>query len=152
MPAQDTDTLSTGQIAERAGVNVQTVRYYERRGLLPEPPRSSQGYRQYRPRHAERIRFIKRAQDLGFTLDETNELLRLSLTPGADRADVRAQAKEKIEEVRERIRDLRRIEETLEMLVEACEGHGSTSDCPIIGALESANEEEKTEERAPAAE
>lgn len=131
-----TETLTTGEVADRADVNIQTVRYYERRGLIPEPPRSSGGFRQYDPDHVSRIRFIKRAQDLGFTLEEARELLELRVTTDADRADVRAVAENKIEEVEEKIRDLQRIRETLGRLVEACEGHGSTSECPILHALE----------------
>jgi len=132
-----TQTLTTGETAERAGVNVQTVRYYERRGLLPEPPRTSGGFRQYKPEHVDRIRFIKRAQELGFTLDEAGELLDLRATPEADRADVRAVAQEKQEEIRRKIRDLQRMQSTLDDLIAACEGHGTTDACPILDALES---------------
>lgn len=132
-----TDTLTTGEVADRADVNIQTVRYYERRGLLPEPPRSRGGFRQYSPEYVDRIRFIKRAQDLGFTLEEASVLLGLELTPDADRAEVRAVAEDKIEEVEEKIRDLQRIRDTLGELVEACEGHGSTDECPILHAIES---------------
>lgn len=131
-----TETLTTSEVAEQADVNIQTVRYYERRGLIPEPPRTSAGYRQYDGEHVARIRFIKRAQELGFTLEEAHELLQLRATPDADRADVRAVAQDKIGEVEAKIRDLRRIRKTLDDLVEACEGHGSTSKCPILGALE----------------
>jgi len=131
-----TETLTTGDVAERADVNVQTVRYYERRGLIPEPPRSSGGFRQYSPDHVDRIRFIKRAQELGFTLEEAHELLQLSVTAEADRADVRAVAQNKIEEVEEKMRALQRIRDTLAELVDACDGHGSTSECPILHALE----------------
>lgn len=137
-----TDTLKTGEVADRANVNIQTVRYYERRGLIPEPPRTSGGFRQYSPEHVSRIRFIKRAQELGFTLDETKDLLDLRATEGADRAEVRRAAEDKIEEVEKKIRDLDRIRNTLDALVEVCEGHGSTSDCPIIHALEEPMEDE----------
>ena len=131
-----TETLTTGEVADRANVNVQTVRYYERRGLIPEPPRSSGGFRQYSPEDVDRIRFIKRAQELGFTLDEAHELLQLSVTAEADRADVRAVAEDKIDEVEEKIRTLQRIRDTSGDLVEACHGRGSTSECPILHALE----------------
>ena len=131
-----TETFTTGEVADRANVNVQTVRYYERRGLIPEPPRSSGGFRQYNPDHVDRIRFIKRAQELGFTLEEAHELLQLSVTAEADRADVRAVAQNKIEEVEEKMRALQRIRDTLAELVDACDGHGSTSECPILHALE----------------
>lgn len=129
-------TLTTSEVAERAGVNVQTVRYYERRGLIPEPPRTSAGYRQYGPEHVARIRFIKRAQELGFTLEEAHELLKLRATPAAERGDVRRVAQDKIEEVRAKIHDLMRIEAKLEELVAACDGEGATDECPILHALE----------------
>ena len=132
----DTEALTTGETADRAGVNVQTVRYYERRGLIPEPPRTSGGFRQYRPDHVARIRFIKRAQELGFTLKEAGELLDLRATPDADRADVRAVAQEKRDEVRQKIDDLQRMQATLDDLIDACDGHGTTDDCPILHALE----------------
>ncbi len=130
------ETLTTSEVAERADVNVQTVRYYERRGLIPEPPRTSAGYRQYGPEHVARIRFIKRAQELGFTLEEAHELLDLRAAPSADRSDVRRVARNKIEEVRTKIRDLLRIEAKLEELVAVCDGEGSTDACPILHALE----------------
>ncbi len=140
------DTLTTGEAADRADVNVQTVRYYERRGLIPEPPRTSGGFRQYRPNHVARIRFIKRAQELGFTLDEAGELLDLRATPDADRADVRAVAQEKRDEIEQKIADLQRMQTTLNHLIAACEGHGTTDDCPILHALEDSatNHQEQT--------
>lgn len=131
-----TKTLTTGEAADQAEVNVQTVRYYERRGLIPEPPRTSGGFRQYSPDHVARIRFIKRAQELGFTLEEAGELLQLRATPDADRADVRSVAQEKRDEVRRKIDDLQRMLATLDDLIDACEGHGSTDACPILHALE----------------
>ncbi len=140
------DTLTTGEAADRANVNVQTVRYYERRGLIPEPPRTSGGFRQYSPDHVARIRFIKRAQELGFTLDEAGELLNLRATPEADRADVRAVAQEKRDEIEQKIADLQRMQTTLNHLIAACEGHGTTDDCPILHALEDSatNHQEQT--------
>lgn len=131
-----TTTFTTGEVAEQARVNVQTVRYYERRGLIPEPPRTSGGFRQYSPDHVARIRFIKRAQELGFTLDEAHELLQLRATPDADRADVRAVAQEKRDAIQQKIADLQRMRATLDDLIAACEGHGSTDDCPILHALD----------------
>lgn len=131
-----TETLTTSEVAEQADVNVQTVRYYERRGLIPEPPRTSAGYRQYNGEHVARIRFIKRAQELGFTLEEAHELLQLRATPDADRADVRAVAEEKRAEIEQKITDLQRMQATLGHLITACEGHGTTDDCPILHALE----------------
>lgn len=141
-----TEPLTTSEVAEQADVNVQTVRYYERRGLIPEPPRTSAGYRQYNGEHVARIRFIKRAQELGFTLEEAHELLQLRATPDADRADVRAVAQEKRAEVQQKIADLQRMQATLDELITACEGHGTTDDCPIIHALDdsSTNHQDET--------
>lgn len=130
------DGLTTSEAANRAGVNIQTVRYYERRGLIPEPPRTAAGYRQYQPEHIARIRFIKRAQELGFTLREAHQLLDLRAEPGADSGDVKRYAQEKIDSVEQKIHDLARIKEQLEELVAACDGESDTSECPILHALE----------------
>lgn len=130
------ETLTTGELAERAGVNLQTVRYYERRGLLPEPPRTAAGYRQFDGKDVARIRFTQRAQKLGSSLREIEELLSLRADPETSKGEVRRRATAKIEEVKGKIRDLERIERTLEELVAACSGEGSTSDCPILHALD----------------
>lgn len=129
------ETLKTGELAEMAGVNIHTVRYYESRGLLPEPRRSASGYRQYGPEHATYIRFIKRAQDLGFTLDEIRELLSLRIVPGAGAA-VRARTSGKIQEIDRKIEDLLRIRQKLVELAEACDHHGSPESCLVLHALE----------------
>lgn len=128
--------LTTTEVAERAGVNVQTVRYYERRGLLPEPPRRASGYRQFDEDHVTRIRFIKRAQDLGFTLSEIEELLSLRATPDASSREVRAKTLAKIDEIDRKIHDLQQIRQTLDALADACDGHRTTSECPILHALD----------------
>lgn len=127
--------LRIGQVAERAGVGVETVRFYEREGFLPEPPRTAAGYRQYGPDAAPRIRFLQRAQRLGFSLREAAELLDLRAPPGGC-AEVRARAQAKLEEIREKIRDLERIRSALAELVEECSGRGSARECPILDALE----------------
>lgn len=129
-------TLTTGEVAERAGVNIQTVRYYERRGLLPEPARLPSGYRAYDADYVARIHFIKRAQELGFSLSEIEELLSLRATPDESSREVRARTVAKITEIEEKIRDLHRMKTTLEHLAAACDGHGTTGDCPILHALE----------------
>jgi MerR family mercuric resistance operon transcriptional regulator len=129
-------TMTRGEVAERSGVNRETVRYYEQRGLIPEPPRTDGVYRTYDERYVERIRFIKRAQELGFSLKEIGELLALRLDPEGACGDVRAKATAKLEDVREKIRDLQRIEAVLGRLVTACSGEGPTSDCPILDALD----------------
>jgi MerR family mercuric resistance operon transcriptional regulator len=131
-----TATLTTGEVADQAGVNLQTVRYYERRGLIPEPPRTAGGFRQYAPEAVSRIRFVKRAQELGFTLDEIDELLALRADAGADAVEVKHLAEAKAADIAAKIRDLQRMKETLDALAAACSGEGSTSDCSILHALD----------------
>lgn len=130
------EALSTSQVAEQAGVNIQTVRYYERRGLIPEPPRLASGYRQYARDHVSRIRFIRRAQELGFTLLEIEELLSLHADPQSDRGHVKQRTLAKISEVERRIADLERMRRALEALSDSCDGHGTTRECPILLALD----------------
>lgn len=132
--------LGTGELAKRAGVNPQTLRYYERRGLLPEPPRTDAGYRKY-PRSAlSRILFIKRAQDLGFTLDEIEDLLSLRVRPEASCDDVRQRAVGRRAEVRWKIATLERLEGALDDLIARCETEWETTECPILEALEGGEE------------
>lgn len=129
-------TLTIGTVARRAGIGVETVRFYEREKLLPEPSRDpSNSYRRYPESTISRLQFIARAKELGFTLRETRELLDLRAGP-ATCGTVRAKAEEKISDVRSKIEDLRRIERALLKLAEACPGEGGRDDCPILGALE----------------
>jgi Hg(II)-responsive transcriptional regulator len=122
------------EAAEQAGVNVQTLRYYERRGLLPRPPRRSSGYREF-PEDAVRVvRFIKRAQDLGFSLDEVEELLRLRRQSERHRPRIRAVAEQKIAEIERKIVELERMKRALGTLVDACH-RGTAMECPIIESL-----------------
>lgn len=135
----DGAALTIGKVAKASGVGVETIRFYEREGLLPRPDRTASGYRNYPAETARRLRFIRRARDLGFTLPEIGELLELlELTahPSADAATVRARAVEKLADVEERIRTLDRMRSALAHLVERCEGRGSLADCPILDALE----------------
>src|SRR6516225_4805018 len=106
-------TLTIGQIARRAGVGVETVRFYERQGLLEEPDRRESGYRQYTEEVVFRLRFIRRAKELGFTLKEIQELVAFRSDQSATRADVRRQAKAKIADIEGKIRDLQRMKEAL---------------------------------------
>lgn len=128
--------LTIGQLATRAGVNVQTVRYYERRGLMPAPPRSRSGYRQYDRSTLARIQFIKRAQALGFSLSEVAVLLDLRVDPDGACAAVETQAQAKIDTIDNKVRELGRMRDALERLVAACETRAPTGDCPILMALE----------------
>jgi len=132
MPA----TLKTGELARAAGVHVETIRFYERKGLLPEPPRRSSGYREYPPEAVRRIRFIQRAKELGFTLREIKGLLELRVDPETTCAAVQARAAEKIADVRHKIADLRTIEKALRKLTASCSGNGPKDDCPILNHLE----------------
>jgi MerR family transcriptional regulator, copper efflux regulator len=129
-------TLTTGQLAKAAGVNVETVRYYERRGLLPEPDRRPSGYREYPESEVGRLGFIRRAQELGFTLEEIGELLSLRMRPRTTTAEVRSRVAAKIEDVEERISSLERIRSALRTMAGACDVHGPLGDCPFLEALE----------------
>lgn len=130
------DGLTTGQVARQAHVNVETVRYYERRGLLPEPARRPSGYRNYSPDAVRRIRFIRHAQQLGFSLQEVSELLRLRVDPEIPCSEVKQRAEAKHGEIERRIDDLRRMQQALTALADACTGEGPISECPILDALE----------------
>ena len=128
-------TMTIGQLAGAAGIGVETIRFYEREGLLPKPPRRRSGYRQYPPDALARVLFIRRAKELGFTLKEINELLELRVDPDKSCADVRALAKAKIADVEEKMADLGRIKDALEKLARACRSKGPTSECPILAAI-----------------
>lgn len=120
--------------ARAAGVNTQTLRYYERRGLLPTPVRRGSGYREYSDDAVRLVRFIKRAQELGFTLDEVEALVRLRGVRRADRHRVRVIADRKIAEIDRKIARLKSMRAALRQLVDACH-NGGPAECPIIEAL-----------------
>lgn len=128
--------LKTGDLAKQAGVNVETLRFYERKGLLPRPPRRLSGYREYPVESVRRIRFIKRAQELGFSLKEIQELLALKVRPGVTCVEVREKAEQKVADVRQKIADLKAIEKALHKLTATCSGSGPATDCPILDHLE----------------
>ncbi|MBA3547007.1 MAG: MerR family transcriptional regulator [Planctomycetes bacterium] len=132
--------MKTGELAARAGVNVQTLRYYERRGLLKEPGRRPSGYREYPADAVSVIRFIKRAQELGFTLAEVEEVLLLQ-ERDAPCAEVRAIAEAKMLDVQSKIRHLRAMKRSLAALVRACVTRRSLRGCSIIEALSDRREE-----------
>lgn len=129
-------TLSTGQLAEAADVGVQTVRYYERIGILPEPERSDGGYRQYEPNDVRRLRFIRSAQELGFTLDEIRELLALRVEEGQSCSDAAAKADRVIERIHRKVDELNGMRRALLKLRRACDTETPTGDCPILDAIE----------------
>jgi Hg(II)-responsive transcriptional regulator len=129
-------TLKTGEVAARAGVNVQTLRYYERKGLLQEPERRASGYREYAPDAVRLIRFIKRAQELGFTLAEVDELLQLRSNHETVCAEVKSAAEDKIVAIEEKLRQLRAMRRALRALVASCATDGSPRFCPLVEALD----------------
>src|SRR5712692_121453 len=128
--------LTIGQIASAAHVNIQTIRYYERRGLFPTPRRTPAGYRQYAEDAVARLRFIKHAQELGFSLQEVQELLALRVRHGAACDVVERKTRQKIAVVQQRIRDLQRMRRTLDRLAGACAARRPTDDCPILEVLD----------------
>ncbi len=128
-------SLRIGQLARLAKVNVQTLRFYERKRLLPAPPRRLSGYREYPPETTEVVRFIKRGQELGFTLREIKELLALREVPRARCSDVMALAQHKIDEIDGKINDLRAIRTALAKLLKECPGTAPVTRCPIIESL-----------------
>lgn len=135
--------LTIGQVARQSGVGVETVRFYEREGLIDAPPRSLSGYRQYPAETVFRVRFIRRAKELGFSLKEIQELLSLRIDPDASSAEVKARAEAKIADIDAKIRTLQRMKDTLMLINAACDGCAPVSACPILDALEAnANEPE----------
>jgi MerR family copper efflux transcriptional regulator len=127
--------VKIGELANRVGVNIQTIRYYERRGLLPEPERTGSGYREYDEHDVHRMEFILRAKALGFMLSEIRELMDLRVDPTRTADDVRARALEKIADTDAKIRDLQRIRAGLERLVGLCEAHGPVEECALMHTI-----------------
>jgi MerR family mercuric resistance operon transcriptional regulator len=130
------EQLTTSEVARRGGVNLETIRYYERRGLLPRPPRTASGYRVFAPEAVRRLRFVRRAQALGFSLKEIKELLSLRAAPRTRCPDVRKRAEAKLAEVDAKIRSLAAMRKALEQLIAACTGQGPARDCPILESLD----------------
>ncbi len=129
-------TYKIGEVARRADVNKETVRYYERRELIPKPDRRRSGYRIFTQRHIDQIKFIKRAQQLGFTLSEIKELLELRLDKETTCSEIKEEAQQKYQDVSQKIEDLRQIQNTLVDLIDSCSEDGPVGDCPILEALE----------------
>lgn len=135
-------TFKIGEAAKRAGVNKTTIRYYEKRGLIPKPDRRRLadrrrlGYRIFTKQHIDQIKFIKRAQELGFTLKEIKELLELRLDDNSTCSQIKQEAQQKYRDVVDKIKDLQRIKTTLIDLIASCDDKGPKGDCPILEALE----------------
>lgn len=135
-------SLRIGQVAAGASVKVETVRYYERTGMLPVPRRTAAGYRQYDVEAIRRIRFIKHAQALGFSLKEIRDLLALRVRHGAACGAIERKTRNKIALIDEKVRELTRLRRTLEALVASCEAREATAECPVLetlGTLEEAD-------------
>lgn len=128
--------MTISEAARLAGVGVETVRFYEREGLLDQPARPDFGYRQYTPDVVKRIQFIRRAKELGFTLKEIHELLTLRVEPKFACADVQRQAEAKMDKIERKIEDLLRMKRALGQVVERCSGKSPRESCPILDALE----------------
>jgi MerR family copper efflux transcriptional regulator len=127
--------LTIGTVAKRVGVAIDTIRYYEREGLLPEPERRASGYRSYGEGTIAQLRFIRRAKNLGFTLEEIRELLALSADRQRGVKAVKQRAQQRLAAIELRIDELQRVRDGLAQLVESCPGHGSPEQCPILRAL-----------------
>lgn len=130
------ESLSIGQVARRAGVGVETVRFYEREGLLEEPPRRASGYRQYSVEVIKRIHFIKRAKLLGFSLKEIMELLMLRVDGHTSCEEVKQHTEAKIAEVEQKLIELQRMRQALLQVAALCTGEGPASACPMLDALD----------------
>jgi MerR family transcriptional regulator, mercuric resistance operon regulatory protein len=130
--------VRTSEVARQADVNTQTLRYYERRGLLAEPKRSPTGYRTYTADTVRLVRFVKRAQSLGFTLDDIEELLHLAGGGPASCDEAKAMARNRITDLERRIAELVGMRDGLTRLVETCEQPRGKRDCPLINEIETA--------------
>jgi MerR family mercuric resistance operon transcriptional regulator len=128
--------LTIGRLADEVGINLETVRFYERQGLLPKPPRSPSGYRMFPAEAARRLKFIKRAQELGFSLNEIRELLALRTSPRTTSAEIRKRAEAKITDIEGKIKTLDSMRKTLHKLARSCAGCVPLADCPILESLD----------------
>jgi Hg(II)-responsive transcriptional regulator len=134
------DKWTVGELAKKADVNVETIRYYERRRIMPRPMRTRAGYRIYPAEAVQRLRFVKRAQDLGFSLNEIQELLNLRIASGTTSADIRQRAEAKISDIERKIRRLTAMKKTLTRITSACSGCGPITECPILESLDDGRE------------
>ena len=132
--------LRSGELAKAAAVNLETIRFYERQNLLPKPPRTAAGHRVFPAAAVQRVRFIRRAQTLGFSLKEIKELLALSVARGTSCETVRERAEKKIGDIEQKIAALETIKKALRKLAESCSGRGPLTKCPILECLGSEKE------------
>lgn len=126
--------MKRGELAKRTGCNAETIRYYEKIGLLPEPTRSESGYRQYDETHEQRLRFIMRGRELGFAIEDLKSLLNLVDRNAVSCGEVEKLARDHLNSVREKINDLRQMEDVLNKTVKSCSGE-DVPECPLIDTL-----------------
>ena len=129
-------TYTIGKLAKDTAVNIETIRFYERKGLLPKPNRSPSGYRQYSDEDLKRMHFILLAKKHGFSLEDIKELLELRVDPSSSCLEVRTKAEEKITVIEKKITELSRMKQALEILAASCHGVGPSGECPILDAFE----------------
>lgn len=127
--------LKIGEVAKETGIGIETIRFYERKGLLDEPDRKPSGYRQYDESVVARLRFIRRSKELGFTLSEINELLSLWFDTETKCSDVRTKAQTKIEEIEAKVKTLNGMKRSLRKLIDQCHERGSLDGCPLLDGL-----------------
>lgn len=128
-------SMNIGRLAKLAEVNIDTIRYYERQQLMPAAARTASGYRQYTNSDLQRLQFILRSKELGFTLAEIGELLSLTKDRASDMRGVKRKAEQRLEQVEQKIAELRRVKRGLKKLIDACPGQGELQGCPIVAAL-----------------
>ena len=127
--------LTIGQVAQKTGMGIETIRFYERKGLIAEPPRKESGYRQYETDVLDRLAFIQQAKALGFSLSEIHELLSLRLKADTSSRDIKKIATARLADIEQKIKILKRMQRALKKLVDQCPGQGSIHECPILEAL-----------------
>jgi len=136
MEGTKTKAFTIGRLAKEAGINLESLRFYEQKGLLPKPPRSSSGYRLFPSDTVRRLRFIKRAQLLGFSLNEIRELLALRVTPRTTTTEIRKLTEAKIADIEEKIKSLDSMRKSLLKMARSCSGCAPLSECPILESLD----------------
>jgi MerR family transcriptional regulator, copper efflux regulator len=129
-------SMTIGKVAKGADVGIEMVRFYEREGLIEKPPRRESGYRAYPADTVDRVRFVKRAKELGFSLKEIKELMALRIAPDTTCGQIKKRAEAKIEDIEDKISSLQRMNQVLRKVTAACGGKGSVSECSILDALE----------------
>lgn len=130
------NTLGIGQVAKRTGVSIETIRFYERKGLIDSPARKESGYRAFLESHIKRLLFIQQAKTLGFSLMEIKELLSIKEDPRSSSREVKSLAKLKLQNIDAKIKMLQGMKKALKSLVDSCPGEGPKQDCPILEALD----------------